>query len=107
MLAINRRRKRRARTAVSSEFYTEKLLSPEMKGFALGLGVGIISMAVFPQVRERVASVTEGAAQGVKDLSNHFSRIAQNLKEGLEEIVAEAKFEEMKGSIEKEIISQG
>lgn len=92
---------------MSSELYAERLLSPEMKAFALGLGVGILSMALFPQVRERVTSVTEGVAQGAKDLGNHLSRMAQNFKEGLEDVAAEAKFEEMKGAIEKEIISQG
>jgi len=106
-LTYNRRRKRRTRSAFDDEFIKESLLSPELKAFALGLGVGVLTMALFPQVRDKVIPATENAAQGVKELLNRLTGITQNLKEGLEDLVAEAKFEELKQAIDNDIAANG
>jgi hypothetical protein len=97
------RRKRRARRSLTDEFNSESLLSPEIKAFALGLGIGMLSMALFPQVREKLTILTEGAAQGMRDLVNRFDGMTHNLKERLEDLVAEARFEELKQVIEQDI----
>jgi hypothetical protein len=102
-LAGEKRRKRRDRRAWTEEFNSESVLSPEAKAFALGLGVGVFSMVLLPQVREKLTVLTEGATQGMKDLVNRFGGMTQNLKEGLEDLVAEARFEEMKKVIEQDI----
>lgn len=107
VLAYKKRGKHRANRMYKSEFYTESLMSPETKAFALGLGIGVLSMALFPQVREKIIPTTDKAMQSVKDLANHLTGVVQNMKEGLEDIASEAKFEDLKQSIEQEITPRG
>ena len=87
-------------------FITEGLLTPELKSFALGLGIGVLTMALFPQVRDKVIPAAENAVKNVKDIMGNLTGITENLKESLEDFAAEAKFEELKHVIDQDIAQQ-
>lgn len=79
-------------------------VTPETKSFAYGVGVGVLAMILFPQLKDNLKGVTVGAVQGVSNLAEKVQEAVSQVKEGFEDIVAEAKFENLKNALEKEIM---
>lgn len=78
-------------------------LTPETKSFAYGVGVGILAMMLFPQMKDGLKPMAVGAMKGVSGLAEKVQEAITQVKEGFEDIVAEAKFENFKQALDNEI----
>lgn len=79
-------------------------VSPQTKSFAYGVGVGILATVMFPQIKEGIKPAASGAAKGIMNIAEKLQEMAVGVREGIEDIVAEARFENLKNSLEKEIL---
>jgi hypothetical protein len=79
-------------------------ISPQTKSFAYGLGVGILVSALFPQLKDGLKPAAAGTVKGVMNIAEKVQEMVSGVREGIEDIVAEARFENLKDSLEKEIL---
>lgn len=79
------------------------LISPQTKSFAYGVGVGMLAMVLFPQLKDSLKPVAAGAVKGATSIADKIQEVFNGAKESLEDIVAEAKFENMKKSLDHEV----
>jgi len=76
---------------------------PENRNFLLGAGAGILALMLLPGVKGKVKNLIGNASKGVMGLTDQAQDLMSGIKEDVEDIVAEAQFENFKKQIEDEI----
>lgn len=79
-------------------------ISPETKSFAYGVGVGVLATIMFPQIKDNLKPVAAVAAKGAVGIADKFQEMISGMREGIEDIVAEAKWENLKKTLDNEIL---
>ena len=69
----------------------------DRRSFGWGIAAGLLGLMVLPAVAKSVRSLTEKAMDGSMDLSEKAQGMFEMAKEEFEDIVAEAKFNNLKG----------
>lgn len=82
---------------------SHRLKSGNSKSFAYGIGLAVIGALLYPTVKEVIRPAMAKAMEGIMDLSEHAQGLVSNMKENMEDFVAEAEFERLKESIDTEI----
>ena len=76
------------------------LQSREAKGFGLGVGAAVLGFLFWPVIKRSARPVTKVVVAGAMAAGDRVRTAVAELKEGLEDVVAEAQFERMKESME-------
>ena len=76
------------------------LRSREAKGFGLGVGAAVLGFLFWPVIKRSARPVTKVVVAGAMAVGDRARTAVAELKEGLEDVVAEAQFERMKESME-------
>jgi hypothetical protein len=66
------------------------------RSVALGIGIAVVGMMLYPMVREKFRPMVAKAMEGVMDMADQAQQMIANMKEGIEDIVSEAQFERFK-----------
>jgi hypothetical protein len=66
------------------------------RNVALGFGLAVLGMVLYPAVKERVRPMVAKAFEGVMDLADQAQNVMAGMKEDFEDIVSEAQFERFK-----------
>ncbi|HAG10215.1 MAG TPA: hypothetical protein DCK76_02225 [Desulfotomaculum sp.] len=94
------------RGTIRCRFY-ELMNSREGRGFKCGLSTAILALLFLPSVAKSLKPVTKWALKETMEVSERVQGIISNLKEDVEDILAEAQFERSKNIIDDEIRNEG
>jgi len=94
------------RGTIRCRFY-ELMNSREGRGFKWGLSTAILALVFLPSVAKSLKPVTKWALKETMEVSERVQGIISNLKEDVEDILAEAQFERSKNMIDDEIRNEG
>ncbi len=72
-------------------------------GLLLGIGIGVM---LPPFVKQRLASLVDAMAEGLSALGEGARKWSEMTREDVQDIVAEAQFERMRGSLDENIEQQ-
>lgn len=87
--------------------FNELMNSREGRGFKWGMSTAFLSMLFLPAMAKSLRPITKWAVKEAMEISEKVQGIVSNLKEDVEDIVAEAQFEKAKNTIDDEIVSEG
>ena len=87
--------------------FNELMNSREGRGFKWGLSTAILALVFLPSVAKSLKPVTKWALKETMEVSERMQGIISNLKEDVEDILAEAQFERSKNVIDDEIRNEG
>jgi hypothetical protein len=87
--------------------FSELMNSREGRGFKWGLSTAILTLVFLPSVAKSLKPVTKWALKETMEVSERVQGIISNLKEDVEDILAEAQFERSKNTIDDEIRNEG
>lgn len=74
------------------------LSSEQMQGFVWGLGAATVLMMVMPAAKQTLRPFAVTTVKGAMDLIDHVKTLFGEAGEGLQDIIAEAQFERVKGA---------
>lgn len=83
----------------------QTLSSPEGKSFFYGAGSVLLLLLLLPALKDKTRKLLVALIQGTAKLSEQASELVEGIKEDLEDIIAEAQFENIKKSIDQAIIT--
>lgn len=66
------------------------------RSLALGAGIAILGMMLYPTVKEKVRPLVTKAVEGVLGMADQAQHALSSMKEDFEDIVSEAQFERLK-----------
>jgi hypothetical protein len=66
------------------------------RSFAMGLGLAVLGMMLYPTLKNKVRPMVAKAFEGVMDLADQAQHVVANVREDFEDIVSEAQFERFK-----------
>ncbi len=87
--------------------FSELMNSREGRGFKWGLGAAILALLFLPSAAKSLKPVTKWALKETMEASERVQGIISNLKEDVEDILAEAQFERSRNIIDDEIRTEG
>jgi hypothetical protein len=70
------------------------------RSMALGFGLAVLGMMLYPTVKEQVRPMLAKALEGVMDLADQAQNVVASMKEDFEDIVSEAQFERFKDMVD-------
>ncbi len=74
-----------------------------IEGLLLGIGIGVLGTILTPLVRQRVKPATDAVTGGLTALGESAKKWSEVAKEEVQDIVAEAQFERMRRTIDRDI----
>jgi hypothetical protein len=74
------------------------LSSEQMQGFVWGLGAAAVLMMVMPAAKQTLRPFAVTTVKGAMDLMDQVKTLFGEAGEGLQDIIAEAQFERVKGA---------
>lgn len=77
--------------------------SPEGKAFAYGAGTMLLALMLFPTAKKGIRPAVKKAVQGGLAFSEKVQEVIASAREGLEDLVAEAHFEQLQENVAKDI----
>ncbi|NPV90869.1 MAG: hypothetical protein HPY50_08860 [Firmicutes bacterium] len=83
--------------------FNQLMNSREGRGFKWGVGATVLAMLFLPSVAKSMRPITKWAVKETMEISEKVQGIVSNLKEDVEDILAEAQFERAKNTIDDEI----
>ncbi len=74
-----------------------------IEGLLLGIGIGILGTMLTPLVRQRFKPAADAVTGGLSALGESAKKWSEVAKEEVQDIVAEAQFERMRRTIDRDI----
>jgi hypothetical protein len=84
-------------------FLRETLRSPQTRGFIWGFGAATAAYFLLPAIKEAVRPTAKGVVRGAMVAGDRFRSAMAGAREGLEDIVAEAQYDRMRGMAEPDL----
>lgn len=75
-----------------------------LEGILTGIGLSLAATVLLPVIKNTARPLTLAGIQGATLLGNEIKSGISYIKEEIEDIIAEAQFERMKKSIDKDIM---
>ena len=79
----------------------------DAKSFLLGTAAGLALGALWPQLQPALKASARRLVQGLGEMGEQVKTLMEQAKEVMEDIVAEAQFEKMKGELDKDTGGEG
>lgn len=71
---------------------------PQTRGFLWGAGAALAAYFLWPAVREAVRPCAKGVIRGAMVAGDRFRYALATAREGVEDVIAEAQFERLRGA---------
>lgn len=76
------------------------MFQKNLQGFVVGSALAIVTTALYPVIKDTLRPIA-------RDLSKQMKYFVVITKEGIEDLVAEVKFERIRKSLDKDIFIEG
>jgi len=77
--------------------------TPENKNFLLGAGVGVLALLLLPDAKKKLKKLMANTSKGVMGITEQAQDLVSGFREDVEDIIAEAQFENFKKEIDQDI----